>query len=229
MFEAWLRQLNAGGIKPALTALLLPPVPLLVLVLLGAALLRRRPRAGWWCLAAGVAGLWLTATTAVGDAGARMDGPVARARVARPAAAQTRRRRRDRDRGAWWRAREPCSRVRWPQPEVADARAAALRAVAGARDRAAGGLYSGGVGHAQTEGPSEAEVAARVAQRDFGRALRFTESASRDTVGMARALSVQRVVLVTHGWHMPHSLRAFREAAAEAAVCAGAPGSATAT
>ena len=89
--------------------------------------------------------------------------------------------------------------------------------------------YSGGVGHAQTEGPSEAEVAARVAQRDFGRALRFTESASRDTVGMARALSVQRVVLVTHGWHMPHSLRAFREAAAEAAVCAGAPGSATAT
>jgi uncharacterized SAM-binding protein YcdF (DUF218 family) len=82
--------------------------------------------------------------------------------------------------------------------------------------------YSGGVGHAQTEGPSEAEVTARVAQRDFGRALRFTESASRDTrensrytVGMARALSVQRVVLVTHGWHMPRNLRAFREAAAE--------------
>ena len=59
-------QFAAAGWKPVLTALLLPPVPLLLLMLLGAGVLRRRPAWGWLLLLSGAAGIWLGSTTAVG-------------------------------------------------------------------------------------------------------------------------------------------------------------------
>jgi uncharacterized SAM-binding protein YcdF (DUF218 family) len=221
MFETLLQQLDASAIKPALTALLLPPVPLLLLVLLGAALQRGRPRAGWTCILAGVCGLWLTATTAVGDA-------LASAWVAPLRALESRelqQLKRDGSAGTvivvLGGGREAYSpeyaggSLRWPTLER-------LRyGLWLARETGLPVGFSGGIGHAQADGPSEAEVAARIATRDFGRALRFTESSSRDTrenahytVAMVRSLNVQRIILITHGWHMRRSLRAFREAAA---------------
>ena len=81
--------------------------------------------------------------------------------------------------------------------------------------------FSGGTGHAQTAGPAEAQIAAQVAARDFGRPLKWLESDSRDTrenaersVALLRAAGVTRIVLVTHAWHMPRSLRAFEQAVA---------------
>lgn len=78
--------------------------------------------------------------------------------------------------------------------------------------------FTGGLGWAahasQTE--SEADVAQRVAQQDYGVTLRWLEGDSRDTADNARLLApllkqggVQRIVLVTHAWHMPRSVAAF--------------------
>ena len=81
--------------------------------------------------------------------------------------------------------------------------------------------FTGGLGWAapgsQTE--AEAEVAARTLQQDYGLALRWRESQSRDTAGNARLLApllrrdgVQRIALVTHAWHMPRAVAAFERA-----------------
>jgi len=84
--------------------------------------------------------------------------------------------------------------------------------------------FSGGVGHGQATGLSEAEIAARVAAQEFGLRLTWTESASRDTrenggytVSLLQnsADKPRNVLLVTHGWHMPRAKRAFEEAAAK--------------
>jgi uncharacterized SAM-binding protein YcdF (DUF218 family) len=81
--------------------------------------------------------------------------------------------------------------------------------------------YSGGVGWAAegAQQASEAAVAARVAQQDYGVTLRWTEGQSRDTSGNARLLApllqhdgVQRIALVTDAWHMPRALAAFERA-----------------
>ena len=80
--------------------------------------------------------------------------------------------------------------------------------------------FTGGLGWAahgsQTE--SEAEVARRVAQRDYGVTLRWLEADSRDTAENARLLApvlkrdgVQRIALVTNAWHMPRAVAAFEK------------------
>jgi hypothetical protein len=52
--------------KPLVGALLLPPVPLLLLILAGALWLPRRRALGWTAVLLGVVGLWAASTTAVG-------------------------------------------------------------------------------------------------------------------------------------------------------------------
>ena len=80
--------------------------------------------------------------------------------------------------------------------------------------------FTGGLGWAahgsQTE--SEAEVARRVAQRDYGVTLRWLEADSRDTAENARLQApvlkrdgVQRIALVTNAWHMPRAVAAFEK------------------
>ncbi len=80
----------------------------------------------------------------------------------------------------------------------------------------AGGL---GWGAAEAQTLSEGEVARRAALQDYGLALKWIDSQSRDTAENARLLrpllfkdGVQRIVLVTHAWHMPRSVRAFEAA-----------------
>ncbi|WP_431095570.1 YdcF family protein [Polaromonas aquatica] len=81
--------------------------------------------------------------------------------------------------------------------------------------------FSGGMGwaasSAQTD--SEAVVAARMVQQDYGMTLRWNEAQSRDTAGNARLLApllqqsgVQRIALVTDAWHMPRAALAFERA-----------------
>jgi uncharacterized SAM-binding protein YcdF (DUF218 family) len=83
-------------------------------------------------------------------------------------------------------------------------------------------MVSGGIGRAQTLGSAEADVAARIASRDYGRTLRWLENASVDTrdnarksLQLLRSEGITEVFLVTHGWHMRRSLRAFTEEAAK--------------
>lgn len=81
-------------------------------------------------------------------------------------------------------------------------------------------MYSGGLGHQAQPGATEADVAAAVAAREFVRPLRWTEPKARDTrenalfsTTMLAGQGIEQVVLVTHAWHMPRALRAFRDAA----------------
>lgn len=80
--------------------------------------------------------------------------------------------------------------------------------------------FTGGVGWAAqgAQAASEAEVAARVAQQDYGVTLRWLETQSQDTAANARLLApllqrdgVQRIALVTDAWHMPRAEALFAQ------------------
>jgi uncharacterized SAM-binding protein YcdF (DUF218 family) len=218
-----LMQFGAVGWKPALTALLLPPVPLLLLMLLGAAAAWRRPVWGWLLLLAGAAGIWLSSTTAMGDwlqrqllyplrAPSMQDLQQLQAarRGANPATSAI---------VVLGSGREGYA----PEYGTANLRPQAMERLRYglwlAHETGLPVAYSGGTGYAQVAGPAEADIAAQIAARDFARPLKWTEATSRDTrenaersVALLRAAGVTRIVLVTHGWHMRRSQRAFDNA-----------------
>ena len=85
-------------------------------------------------------------------------------------------------------------------------------------------LYAGGKGWAASDSQrhSEAEVAEQTLARDFDRQLRWQDSTSRDTRENAlRAFEIlspggiQRIALVTNDWHMQRSVRNFEQAGFE--------------
>lgn len=215
--------LGLSELKPLLSTLLLPPVPLLLLVLLAGRLLATGRRvAGWLLLSLAVSGLWLACCAGVGAAlerwWLRPPPALAEARLAA--------------------LRAPASGKPGPvvvilgggreslAPEYGESHLSARsmqRLHYGlwlARRLNAPVLFSGGTGLAQAGGPAEADIAARIAERDYGRRLRWVETASRDTrenaAASLRLLAEQpptAIVLVTHGWHMRRAQRAFEEAA----------------
>ena len=82
--------------------------------------------------------------------------------------------------------------------------------------------FSGGTGYAQRQGPARGRGrgADRACATSAGR-CNGSRPASRDTrenaersVALLRPAGVTRIVLVTHGWHMRRSLRAFERAIA---------------
>jgi uncharacterized SAM-binding protein YcdF (DUF218 family) len=216
--------LESGPWRPVLTALALPPVPLLLWMLAGAWLLRRRPWPGWAVLLCGAAGLWFSCTTVFGEA-------LQRQVLAPPHALGAQ----DLQRLKPLAGATPNSAIvvlgagresHAPEYAAANLDAQAMErlryGLCLARETGLPVAYSGGVGHAQAVGPSEAEIAARIAAREFSRPLKWTETASRDTrenavnmLAMLRPAGVTRIVLVTHGWHMKRSLRAFENAIAQ--------------
>lgn len=81
-------------------------------------------------------------------------------------------------------------------------------------------LTSGGV--PERGQPALADAMADVLEREYGLAVRWRESASADTRGNAHGAAaalagdgVRRVYVVTHAWHMPRALEAFRNAGLE--------------
>lgn len=81
-------------------------------------------------------------------------------------------------------------------------------------------MVSGGVGFAGSPGLPEATVAGQIMVRDYGSSLRWAERASRDTrenarfsLVMLKSEGIQDVLLVTHSWHMKRALRAFEQEA----------------
>lgn len=215
--------LGLSGIKPVLTALALPPAPLLLLALLAGRMIgaHRSGLLGRWLLLATVIGLWLSCCAGVGAALERWllrpPAPLTEARLAaeRP----------DAQAGKTvvlilGGGREALA------PEYGEAalsNRSAQRLHYGlwlARRLGAPAMFAGGTGMAQLPGPAEAEIAARVAERDYGRKLRWVESTSRNTrenaaasLSMLQGQPITEVVLVTHGWHMRRALRAFEDAA----------------
>jgi len=78
-------------------------------------------------------------------------------------------------------------------------------------------MFSGGVGYGGPVGTTEAEAAARIAERDYSRPLTWIEGESHDTrenaarsVAMLKTTGISDLVLVTHGYHMQRAVRAFQ-------------------
>ena len=224
--------LGIEGWKPIVTALLLPPVPFLLSILIGARLLLPRRGWGWLVIVLSVTGLWLTASSGFGRfmQGALLSVPSALSR----------------DRIAELKA-DPKARASMaivvlgggreklaPEYGVANLDAEALARLRYglwlSRETGIPVAFSGGTGWAQSAGMSEAEVASRIAAQDFGRPLKWVEAESRDTrenaartMALLKKSEVSRLLLVTHGWHMQRARRAFEQSAGGAVTVEPAP------
>ncbi len=203
--------------KPLISALLLPPVPLLVLVLVAARLMFRRRLLAWLLILLGVVGLWLMCTAATGKL--LLNG------LLRPPPAL----------GSEEIAELKKSprtaivvlgggrRLLAPEYGVASLTPRSIErlryGVWLARETGLPLAFSGGVGHGSLPGPTEADIAARIAERDFGRPLRWLESSSRDTrenarrtVALLQPHGIEKIVIVTHADHMTRAVRNFERA-----------------
>ena len=226
MFADWLKSVGLASAKPYVVAIVLPPVPLIVLALVGAWLLARKRRGGWVAVVPACVGLWL----------AGCDGFalwIERAVLHAPPAL-------DADSRAALRARAARQRdlaivvlgggvvPRAPEYGGADSLGTASleRLRYGlwlGRDTGIPVAMSGGLGWIQLDSHAagEATIGQRIARDEFGAALRWQESGSRDTrenaqhtVALLAPAGVHEMVVVTHGWHMTRALREFRAAAA---------------
>lgn len=207
--------------KAVLTALALPPVPFIVLAAVGAWLLWGRRTIGWLFVGLAAAGLWLGACAGVGQTLVHLLLPTPPALTPNQVEqlGLEARGRRDVTIVVLGGGRE----VYAPEYGVASLSAPSL-------ERLRYGLwlgrqtgipvgFSGGVGWAQSDGLSEAEIASRIAADEFERALKWIEDQSRDTrenaarsVPILDRMGMHEIVLVTHVWHMPRALRAFEAA-----------------
>lgn len=205
--------------KPILTTLVLPPVPMLVLVLLGARLMFSRRLLAWLLVLLGTVGIWFSCTTALAQ-GLQL-----------------------------WMLKPVLALTEGQIGELKKAPRSVIVVLGGGRrtyapeygvstlnerslDRLRYGVwlaketglplaFSGGLGHGAEPGATEAEIAARVAERELGRALKYTESESRDTrenaiktVALLAPAGIEQIVLVTHDYHMTRALRNFQRAIA---------------
>jgi len=229
VLNSLLADLGLASWKPVLTALLLPPVPFLLLIVIGARLMLPRRGWGWLLVMLGVSGIWLSSCSgAVNWFDELVLKPPREIGVDRTAALKADAR------------RSPALAIvvlggglepyapEYGTSNLSDASLERLRyGLWLGRETGIPVAFSGGQGWGAAEGgASEAETAARIASRDFNRPLRWTEAQSRDTrenaartVGLLSRAGITHIVLVTHGWHMPRAQRAFEQAAA-----ANAPG-----
>ncbi len=204
--------------KHTLAALLLPPVPWLLLILLGALLLRHRPRLGVWLVLAGVGFSWAGSTPAGSHALAQalLPLPPALTDVQHLAAAP--------GQGSTLilvLGGGRSSNAEYPTPTLSPLSMERLRyglwlsRASGVPVAFSAGLSPG------SEGVTEADLAQAIARDEFRHPLAWAEARSRDTHGNAvesvRLLQqmtppVGRVVLVTHDLHQPRALRNFTRA-----------------
>lgn len=217
--------------KHVVAALLLPPVPLLVLILMGAWRLGRRRRLGASLVVAGVALVWLSACSGSGYL-------LSKVWLRPPHALEAQRIEQLRTEAARKRTLIVTlgggSEAFAPEYGTSNLDHASLERLRyGVWLARATGLplaFSGGVGWAQGGSQTEAEVAERIARQEYGVALRWIERESRDTrenaarsVGLAKQAGIDHLIVVTHDWHMPRALRAFRRAADGALSIEAAP------
>jgi uncharacterized SAM-binding protein YcdF (DUF218 family) len=206
--------------KPVVTALVLPPVPWLLVMLVGARMMYWRRTVSWLVILFGAAGLWLCCTSAVGSwleqVALKPPAPLSTERISEikklagtaPAKVAI---------VVLGGGREPMA----PEYGVSNLKDISLQrlhyGIWLSRQTGAPLMFSGGIGHGSAVGATEAEAAARIAERDYGRPLTWSEGESRDTresavrsVAMLKTAGISDIVLVTHGFHMRRAVRAFQ-------------------
>ena len=207
--------------KPAITALILPPVPFLLTMLIGARLILPRRGIGWLLIILSVAAMWFSACTGTAQALSQF--------VLHPPPPLSS------DRIKELKAQAPRSATAIvvlggglepyaPEYGVSNLAFYSLErlrfGVWLGRETGLPVAFSGGVGWGQPDAMPEARIAAQIAGIEFGRPLRWIDENSRDTrenagrtIAILRPAGIRHIVLVTHGWHMPRAVRAFQEAA----------------
>lgn len=210
--------------KPVVAALVLPPVPFFLLLLIGARLILPRRGLGWFVILLSLAGLWLSACAGMGQVitqfALKPPPPYSADAIA--------------DLKAAVKAKQPVAIVvlgsgteplapEYGISNLTPPSAERLRyGLWLSRETGAQVAFSGGVGWAQAPDGQvpEAQVAARIASKEFGQPLKWLEDRSRDTrenagytVQQLKQEGVTRIVLVTHGWHMPRAQKLFEQAA----------------
>ncbi|MET0518867.1 MAG: YdcF family protein [Burkholderiaceae bacterium] len=210
-------------IKPLLMVALLPPVPLLVLVAMGAGLLRQHRWIGRGLLALGLLGLWLSCCQASGDWLGR-HGVGATEALSPQQMAQLLQHSRQRSDVAvlvlGGGARSYLAEYAGPSLKRYSLERLRYGVWLARRIEAPLG-FSGGIGWgAHHLDRAEAQIAAHTAAEEFRLPLRWAEGRSRDTrenaansLALLQADGIRTLVLVTHSMHMPRSLRAFRQVA----------------
>jgi uncharacterized SAM-binding protein YcdF (DUF218 family) len=207
--------MSFGELRPLLTALALPPVLPLLLVLLGLLLVSARRRGAGVALAVlGAAGLWLLSCQAfallLASALLPYVPPAQPAQLTRVQAIVVL--------GGGVLPEAPEYGAAQPSaPTLGRLRYGAWLAKRTGKPLA----FAGGVGWsaAGTSFAPEAEVAGRVWREEFGVTPRWLDGRSRDTGENAREMQrllaadqVTRVALVTDAWHMPRSVLEFQRA-----------------
>ena len=224
--------LGIASWKPFITALLLPPVPFLLLTLIGARLLLPRRGLGWLLIAFSVVMLWFSACAGAAHG-------VGQLLLQPPAALSFDR---VRELRADVQAKRPIAIVILgagaepfaPEYGVSSLQYASLERLRYgiwlAAQTGAPMAFSGGLGWAQADSMPEARIAAKIAADEFGRPLKWVEDDSRDThenagrtMALLKTAGITHIVLVTHGYHMPRALRDFVEAAGAGVQIEAAP------
>lgn len=203
------------GLKPFIVTMLLPPVPLLVLLLMGAGLLRQHRRIGRLLLALGAAGLWLSCTEVGSDRMQRWLLPVPQ--VLSPQQVDALRGQPDTavvvlGAGAYRQLPE------YAGPALKPLSLERLRyGVWLSRHTGQPLAFSGG---GLPNSFTEAQLAQQVVSEEYRYQLRWAEDRSHDTrdnavmtMALLKQSGIKHVLLVTHTQHIPRALRAFRQAA----------------
>jgi len=216
--------------KPLLTALLLPPAPLLLLVLIGARTILPRRGLGWLIILLSVSLLWASACTG----SARLLNMYV---LHPPAALSTERIQALKAENKGQTAivilgggLEPLA----PEYGAGNLYHASLERLRYgiwlSRQTGLPMAFSGGVGWSQPDATPEARIAANIAATEFSRPIKWIEDNARDThenaarsVTLLREAGIKRIVLVTHGVHMPRALHEFQTAAGESMTIEPAP------
>ena len=217
---------------PVMTALVLPPLPFFLLILIGARLILPRRGLGWFVILVSMVGLWFSTCLGTGQwlnqFVLKPPPALSTEAIAELKAAVT--------------AKEQVAVVILgggqetlaPEYGVANLTAASLERLRYgiwlSREIGAPIAFSGGLGWGQADGQPEAQTAARIAAHDFGQQFKWLEDRSHDTrenalrtVPLLKQANVSRIVLVTHGWHMPRAQKSFEQAAAGSMKIQAAP------
>jgi uncharacterized SAM-binding protein YcdF (DUF218 family) len=202
--------------KNVAAAFVLPPAPLLLLILVGARLMFRRRLTAWFLILLGCTGLWLVCCEGAGilltQWALKPPPPLSVQQI-------TELKRSPKTAiivlGGGRRTFAPdygVSTLNWRSAER-------LRyGIWLGRESGLPVGYSGGIGHGGAPGQTEADSAARIAERDFGRPLRWLEGESRDTrenaiktLALLRPQGIEHIVLVTNDYHMRRALHNFEK------------------